>query len=240
MDMSEFTNGPLTLDEMIKIVSLLENPKEAVHIRKALRFYVVPEDIEYKWGENQKTMTILNHYSNPQSKAELDWMLKIIEDNKCGSLLEIGSSFGGTLKRMAAVMPKGSQIVAVDMPADETPKFLNPVDSLKETCGQLCKLGANVELFLGDSQNSKIVEAVSAYGPYDFIFIDADHTYLGMKTDWENYGPMGRIVAFHDIGGNIPGCTKAWEEIKASGVHTEEYTDQNNDHRFGIGIVYRE
>jgi hypothetical protein len=240
MDMSEFTQGPLTLDEMMKIVSLLENPAEAAAIRKALRFYEIPIGLEYKWGKNEDTMKAMDHFAHPQNDWEMAEMLKIIAENDCKALLEVGSSFGGTLKRMASVMPQGSQIVAVDLPLDSTPKYLNPVDSLKETCRQLGKLGAKVELFLGDSHSAKIVEAVSGYGPYDFIFIDGDHSYEGMKADWENYGPMGRIVAFHDIGGNLPGCMQAWQEIKATGVHTQEFIAQDQVHRFGIGIVYRE
>ena len=40
-----------------------------------------------------------------------------------------------------------------------------------------------------------------AYGDYDLLFIDADHTYNGVKNEHELYAPMvakGGIIAFHD------------------------------------------
>ena len=43
--MNEFNEGPMTLDEFIKIMSLFENPPEAAMVRKALRFYEVPESL---------------------------------------------------------------------------------------------------------------------------------------------------------------------------------------------------
>lgn len=33
----------------------------------------------------------------------------------------------------------------------------------------------------------------------DLLFIDGDHTYEGVKSDWEKYGPLADMVAFHDI-----------------------------------------
>jgi predicted O-methyltransferase YrrM len=36
----------------------------------------------------------------------------------------------------------------------------------------------------------------------DFLFIDGDHTYQGVKQDFQMYSPLvkkGGIVAFHDI-----------------------------------------
>ena len=65
-------------------------------------------------------------------------------------------------------------------------------------------------------------------------------------ADWQNYGPLARIVAFHDIGwrreANWPGkriaVPEVWNEIKA-GYRFEEIklcpTGKNN----GIGVLWR-
>lgn len=232
MDANEFTTGPLTLDEMMKILSLLENPPEADGVRKALRFYEMPARRDYSWGKLHEMMKMLEGYACPQKKSELDRMIKLVAGSK--AVLEIGSSFGGTLKHMASVLPRGCTVVAVDLPWDETPRFLNAMPSLKEVCRQLGILGANVQLIIGDSHLKSVVERVSEYGPYDFVFIDGDNSYEGRKADWENYGPMGRMVGIHGIVES-----RLWDEIKASGAHMEEFIE-GADAGTGIGIVYRE
>lgn len=236
-----FTSGPLVLEEVMKIVSLLENPPEAEYIRKALALYTIPDRYrdakDFKWGTNNELMAALLHYENPQNPFEFDKMLKILEGKT--SLLEIGSNFGGSLKRMAAVMPRGSKIVSVDLDLDKTPKFLNPIDTLKENCRKIGMLGANVELFIGDSHSKQTIEAVRRHGPFEFVFIDGDHTYDGVKADWENYGPMGKIVAFHDIA-TVPEVNKFWNEMRVSTPYRfEEYVDTEK-FSFGIGVIFRE
>lgn len=233
--MTGFPTGPLSIAEIIKILSVLENPPEAAAIREALITYQVPEKLQFKWGENRELVTVLQHLENPQDAWELECMLAIVAGKR--SLLEIGSSFGGTLKRMASVMPKGALIVSVDFPCDNTPDFLHPLDCLKESCRQIGLHGGNVELFIGDSHDRETVEAVRKYGPFEFCFIDGDHSYEGTKADWENYGPMCGTVAFHDIGG-VLGCAQVWKEIKARREYRcEEFI--STDRQFGTGIIYR-
>lgn len=52
----------------------------------------------------------------------------------------------------------------------------------------------------------------AARGPYDFLFIDAGHTFEDVRLDHVNYGPMvrrGGIIAFHD---SLP--RKGYEEVE--------------------------
>lgn len=179
MSANEFTTGPLTLDEMMKIVSLLENPPEAAAIRKALRFYDLPEIKDYLWPGSDALINTLRSYAC----RDVAGVLELVRGSR--SVLEIGSGFGGMLTRMASIMPKGCTIVSVSA-ANSAPSYLNEQASLKETCRKLSILGANVQLFIGDSHSQKVVDAVSNYGPYDFVLVNGD------EKDWENYSPMGR------------------------------------------------
>ena len=55
------------------------------------------------------------------------------------------------------------------------------------------------------------------HGPYDLVFIDGDHSPAGVRADWQNYGPMARLVAFHDIDAEHGKLTPA--RLADYGVH---------------------
>lgn len=63
--------------------------------------------------------------------------------------------------------------------------------------------GEDFKLFIEDSQTEETRDKVKDFCPeYDLIFIDGDHTYDGVKRDFELYkellSPRGFVV-FHDI-----------------------------------------
>ncbi len=52
-----------------------------------------------------------------------------------------------------------------------------------------------------DTAGEEAWDIAKFYGPYDLLFIDADHTYEGVRRDHLTYAEMvrpGGIVAFHD------------------------------------------
>jgi predicted O-methyltransferase YrrM len=155
----------------------------------------------------------------------------------CKSALEIGSRFGRSMQCIAAYMEPCSRVVAVDLPYSGGYGDLPaPEPILRESMSKLGSLGYDAHLFLGNSRAPSLVAAVQALGPYDFCFIDGDHTYEGVKADWENYGPHAKTVAFHDIVNNV-GCFRLWNEIKAAGYRTVEYTSSVF---LGIGVVLKD
>jgi hypothetical protein len=49
-------------------------------------------------------------------------------------------------------------------------------------------------------------------GIYDLVFIDADHSYEGVRDDIAKYRPHALMIAFHDYGGMWEGVKKAVDE----------------------------
>jgi len=223
-------NQMITLDEMDRVIDLLENPPAAGPLRSVLDTYSGPP-INFKAMREE-----LSFYECSQNESELNLMLEVIRGRH--SLLEVGSRFGGTLRRMASVLAPQSLVVSIDFPmADGTPHAYNPLGSLKANCQKISEMGHRVELILFDSRSPQVIADVRALGPFDFGFIDADHSYEGVKADWENYGPMCKVVGFHDINGNEDGCVRLWRELKCEHRYSE-FIDISGPRHLGIGLIH--
>jgi predicted O-methyltransferase YrrM len=97
------------------------------------------------------------------------------------------------------------------------------------------------------SYQPEVVHHAEQLGPYDFLFIDGDHTYDSVRKDWDNYSPMvreGGIIALHDI---LPrpgyGVSQLWEQITSlEGVRymtiCQNEVMSGNEGRCGIGVVF--
>ena len=182
-----------------------------------------------------------------QNELELNEFISVLMAEKVRSYLEIGSKFGGSLWRVSKSLPKGSRIVSVDLPHGDK-SFKESQPPLEECVRALRVKGYDAHLILGDSTAPDVIEKVRALGPFDGVFIDANHTLPYVKKDWENYGPMGRIVALHDIGffraGGLPPHKKPievpifWQELKSEGKYrTLDIRRDKQDN--GIGVVWR-
>lgn len=183
-----------------------------------------------------------------QHVGEHDAFLSILNAEKVRSYLEIGSMYGGSLWRVAHSLPKGSRVVSVDFAID-TPAAK---PHLEDCVSELCKEGYDAHFIYGDSRSQEVIEQARLLGPFDCVFLDGDHTLEGVKSDWVNYGPMGRLVGFHDISWNatwrssVPGrpfkamgVPELWAELKAKHRHHEirMHSPQNY---YGIGILWRD
>lgn len=172
-----------------------------------------------------------------QDAAEISAFAELLAREGVRSFLEIGSKFGSTLRVVANALPVGSRIVSVDLNING-PRLGAAINDLVEA-------GYDARLIVGDSRDPETIRRARKFGPYDAVFIDAGHKLAEVTDDWNNYGPMSRIVAFHDIAWTrdetetrrieVP---KLWNVLKCQYRHVELKmcpTGNNN----GIGVLWR-
>lgn len=127
-----------------------------------------------------------------QKEVELAGFLALAMDLEPKVTVEVGSFAGGTLWAWMQFCPR---VIGIDRPPKGYP-----------TGPQLGELGC--EILLGDSQDPAVrdqLEEMLGAHPVDMLFIDGDHTFEGVKADFELYSPLvrpGGIVAFHDVCGH--------------------------------------
>lgn len=180
-----------------------------------------------------------------QVESEFSEWLSILQREGVRRYLEIGSRWGGSLWRAAHVLPAGSLVVSVDSGKGMGGKKGPAIDSLRACIAELNKEGYKAHFIKGHSQSDSVVAAVSKFAPFDAVFVDGDHEYDGVRRDWKLYGPMARIVGFHDtawkrpddypVGSKQVEVGRLWNEIKSAHRH-EEYDGGGN---MGIGVLWR-
>ncbi|HYA79183.1 MAG TPA: class I SAM-dependent methyltransferase [Candidatus Nitrosopolaris sp.] len=179
-----------------------------------------------------------------QVRSEILQLAELVRQRKPRGVVEIGTANGGTLSIWCALADPKAVIISIDLPGGihgggypywktlVYRHFAQPEQSL--------------HLLRADSHQPGTRDNLKAILPLegiDFLFIDGDHTYDGVKTDFELYSALvrpGGLVVLHDICAHPPEMDchvdQFWSEIR-SRYKTWEYIENPHSGGFGIGVV---
>ena len=218
---------------------------------RLLRPWIIKEIKSFHSDKGEDILTFFESsrygsYIKPmQVESEFLRLLEYIKDRKPKVILEIGTANGGTLFGFSKLAPNDALIISIDLPHGSFgggyPKSKIPLYS------SFKKEGQEIILLREDSHSQKTLEKVKEIlkgRTIDFLFIDGDHTYEGVKKDFELYRSLVNnkgIIAFHDIAVHPKelGCVVNlyWDEIKKRYVY-EELIEDRNQGWAGIGILF--
>ena len=178
---------------------------------------------------------IINKYSNhgalggrpgdtgiEQNKYELNELCKFITENNIKSWLEIGIAHGELLRFMG--------------------KEMN-LNAMGITLNEHTHAHTGLTVMYGSSRDNTIIQAVKDYvnenGKYGMIFVDGDHSYDGVKADYNNYKDLCTYMGFHDACGwrDCQGVPAFLNEIKAQYSDSYKMFEDQTDFRSGIAVI---
>jgi predicted O-methyltransferase YrrM len=180
-----------------------------------------------------------------QVRSELLEFATQVREVRPKSFLEIGTRTGGTFFVLCRLADPHATVISLDLPGG---MFGGGYDIYRiPVLRRMKKPEQKLHLLRADSHSLEALRHVGQIlpdGSLDLLFIDGDHTYDGVKQDFEMYSPFvrpGGIIAFHDIVQGreelVGEVERFWSEIKARYRH-QEIIENRHQPWGGIGVLF--
>jgi len=178
-----------------------------------------------------------------QHPAELGQFIDMLLRLGVRRYLEIGARHGDTFHAVMSALPKGSLGMAVDLPGGKWGQS-NSQKALAAAAADIEAQGKTAVVVLADSHQAGTARTVRRHTPFDAVLIDGDHTLAGVTRDWELYGAMADVVAFHDIdgagvtakrGGHPVEVPLLWQKLRCGHGMAREIIAPGS--KMGIGVL---
>lgn len=179
-------------------------------------------------------------FSSSQKKHEILGLIEYFKGSSCQVVCEIGTYQSGTSLLFCSALPNIKLFMGIDLYV----RNKSVVSYVAKKRGILYRsIDGNTK---NHNTKKRIVSALK--GKFiDVLFIDGDHSYEGVKSDFEYYKGLvrpGGYVVFHDIimttqnqpllyVGDVP---KFFSELKNS-YETKEIVENYGQGGYGIGII---
>lgn len=177
-----------------------------------------------------------------QVPEEIRALGEIVQQAKPLTIIEIGTYKGGTLFLWCRSNPQAELFISVDLPGGQ---YGGGYEIARERMYRefiYDRPHAKMELMRVNSHHASTISSLRPYireRNVDFLYIDGDHTYEGVKQDFNMYAPFVKngLIAFHDIVTTSQGCGvyQLWEELKMD-YPTYEIIERGSNK--GIGVVF--
>jgi len=174
-----------------------------------------------------------------QNRWEITELVKRVQSLRPATVVEIGTARGGTLFLLCRSAADDAHVVSLDLPSGKNgggfPAWKEPIYKLFKKPGQ------RLDFIRANSHSpvafGKLKELLGGR-KIDFLLIDGDHSYDGVKTDFDLYSPLmspGGLIAFHDIMENKTDAEidvhRFWMEIRG------QYRTEELARGIGIGLL---
>jgi cephalosporin hydroxylase len=159
--------------------------------------------------------------------------LMLLNSLNARSYIEIGCRWGGTFVLTTEYLKKFNAVT----------KSVS-VDIMDSPVRAYCDLDPTVTSFIHTDSTAPEFRKFVTENAFDVVFIDGDHSYEGVQTDYETCKNIGSVFVFHDIVSDAcPGVIRFWNEMKSlPGFEFHEFVEQYEDVQgsfLGIGVAIK-